>query len=273
MFEAQHGFDACQQFSPVDRLGQEFVGPAFQAPHLVFGAVEGRDHDDRNAGRCGITFDFPGDLVPVHDGHHDIQQDQVGVFRTCESEGFFPTVSRDDGIVVLAENGTDQFDVHGVVIHHQNLALARPGDGGGRFCSRWCGCLFNRRQSLTDAGQEGAGVDGFGDVVVAAGGQGVFPVAIHGQTREGDHRDIRQLRRLFETPGSAQAIQAGELDIHEDEVRMMPGSQFQTGFRLAGFQDLVVAEGQDAAHQLHVQVIVFDHQNGMGHVNLLLAAG
>ncbi len=57
-------------------LHQVVVGPGVQALDLVLNAVLGGEDED---GHVGGFADAPGHLNPVHDGEHQVQDDQVGV--------------------------------------------------------------------------------------------------------------------------------------------------------------------------------------------------
>ena len=70
-----------QQFLFVERFRYEVVGPGFETPDDVGRSVQRGQKDDRDVSCFRILFQLFGDLESVQTGHHDIQQDQIRLFR------------------------------------------------------------------------------------------------------------------------------------------------------------------------------------------------
>ena len=85
--EAQQVPHAYAQLGAVHRLAQEVFRPGLEASHLRLTVVTDRDHDDRNVPRRGVGLETLRERVPVHDGHHDVQQDEIGRIGGDAREG------------------------------------------------------------------------------------------------------------------------------------------------------------------------------------------
>ena len=77
-------------------------------------------------------------LVSVQIGHHDVQQDQVGVDLRDLFQRFEPARSGDDLVLRTAQHGFQQHDVRGDVVDSQNgVVFGLYGDvfhGGSGVC-------------------------------------------------------------------------------------------------------------------------------------------
>ena len=71
---AQVRADAREQLLHRERLGEVVVGAGVEAAHLVALGVERGDHDDRGL-LVGLA-QLLGDLVAVHAGEHEVEQDR-----------------------------------------------------------------------------------------------------------------------------------------------------------------------------------------------------
>ena len=61
----------------VDGLVDEIHRAFGQGARLAFGIVLGRDKNDRNTASVGVSLERGAHRIPIHAGHHHIQQDQV----------------------------------------------------------------------------------------------------------------------------------------------------------------------------------------------------
>ena len=86
--------------------------------------------------------------------------------------------------------------------------------------------------------EQAADFDGFGEKIVAAGGEGLLAVFFHGGGGEGD--DGGGESRGAEGGGGGMAVHAGYLDVHEDEVEVVAG-----GMSEGGLTDAIGAGGGD----------------------------
>lgn len=68
--------------------------------------------DDRNVLGRGVALDAGRQLVPVHSGHHDVQQNQIGRLPRGEGEKAF-----------LPEDHLQQLSVVALIVHNQHARL------------------------------------------------------------------------------------------------------------------------------------------------------
>jgi hypothetical protein len=73
----QRGADPSLQQHRVERLGQVVLRPELDAPDGAARLVIRGQDDDRHAAERLVPLERLEDLVAVHLGHHDVQQDQV----------------------------------------------------------------------------------------------------------------------------------------------------------------------------------------------------
>ena len=72
-------------------------------------------------------------------------------------------------------------------------------------------------------------------------------------------------RRRFELATDRQAIQRGQHDIEEQEVRMAGGGEGQRLLAAVGRQDLIALHGQTAAQDIDIHgLIIHDKEAGWG---------
>src|SRR3546814_873137 len=72
---------------------------------------------------------------------------------------------------------------------------------------------------VAEDGFEGGGVDGFGDVVVHAGGEAAVAVLFGGAGGHGDDGGVVDVAfEAADLGGGLEAVHAGHLDVHEDGV-------------------------------------------------------
>src|SRR5690606_7994163 len=129
-----------EQFELVDGLGDEVVGAAFAGLFDVAQFVEGGDHEDLDVAGGRVALELAADLEPAHAGHHDVQEDQVGVVSGNLLEGFDSVEGGDEPDRKAFEERLEQFDVLDVVIDDQDgrgRQGCRVGVGGG------CGVSHN----------------------------------------------------------------------------------------------------------------------------------
>ena len=61
-----------------------------------------RDHDDRQMPQLGVGLQVLEHLVPVHLGHHDVEQHQVEWLRAQQLQRLAPVIGRREVRVALA---------------------------------------------------------------------------------------------------------------------------------------------------------------------------
>ena len=75
---AQQRLNPHHQLLEIEGLGQVVVGAGVEAAHLVLGAAQGGEHQDRDARGPLVAPQPLAEGEAIHLGQHQIQQDQVG---------------------------------------------------------------------------------------------------------------------------------------------------------------------------------------------------
>src|SRR6185312_4869949 len=103
-----------------------------------------------------------------------------------------------------------------------------------------------------------------GDIGLTAAFADLFLVALHGKGGDGDDRDRLQGIILLDPFGDLEAGDLRQLNIHEDEVRMMGARQLERLHAVLGLQRRVAVRLQEIVKQLHVEIVVLDDQYPLG---------
>src|SRR5207253_784196 len=111
-------------------------------------------------------------------------------------------------------------------------------------------------QQVVDLPAKGGGIDRLGDVTDAAGREHALPVLDHGAGGERDHRDFPGVRVGLQPAGGLQPIKLGELDVHQDHVRVQPASQLDHLEPVPGGLDRMTVQLEEVPYQLQVQRVV-----------------
>src|SRR3954453_6760005 len=121
--------DAGDELWHLERLLDVIVGAGFEPDDDVDGVGAGRQHHDRN-GRG--PADLAADLEAVDAREHDVEEHEVGGFRSESGEGFGPVAGGRDGEPGVAQaDGRDLAD-RGVVFDEQD-----PGVHPRQYASRY----------------------------------------------------------------------------------------------------------------------------------------
>src|SRR5947207_1937279 len=131
-------------------------------------------------------------------------------------------------------------------------------------------CMATSRQTLVQIfphlRQQGARTERLGHIGVAAGGTGLLLIATQCVGGNDDDRDRLELGIGFEATRRLVAVENGELDVHQDQVRPMFLGLLQ---RLhAVFRDKHFVSGirQKIAKNLPIVFLVLDHEYALRHV-------
>ncbi|MNR16603.1 hypothetical protein D3C85_1332150 [compost metagenome] len=124
----------------VERLGDEVHRTGLQRLDLALHAGVGGDDDDRAVPGGRIVLQCSTDLIAVHAGHFDIQQDQRGLLQLRQSYALFPAGGEQDLSLIL-EHAAEQANAIGAVVDDQNHArsIVKPGHMGipiASYCRR-----------------------------------------------------------------------------------------------------------------------------------------
>ena len=91
--DAQHRAHARGERRMVDRLGQVLVAAGLEPGDHVLRVGHRGDHDDRRERERGVGAQPPADLDAVELGHHDVEQDQVGLSRRAAASPSSPSAA------------------------------------------------------------------------------------------------------------------------------------------------------------------------------------
>src|SRR5262249_36563304 len=99
-------------------------------PFDVAQLVERGDHQDHDPAGRRVGLQLFADFEAAELGHHDVQQDQVGLERGDLGQRVAAVDRHGDLAIEPAQIGFQQLDVGAVVIGDQNSALAAGGHHG-----------------------------------------------------------------------------------------------------------------------------------------------
>ena len=102
-----------------------------------------------------------------------------------------------------------------------------------------------------------ADVYGLGDVTVASGGQGSFPVSFHDPCRQGDHGDLIEFRNSLDQRGGLIPVDAWNPDVHEDQIGFFLLCGTDGTQPVIGFNHDVMVGLENPADQFFVLDVVF----------------
>lgn len=121
--------DPCHEFEAIDGLGEEVVGPGIDGSFDIANFIQCRHHDDGDVTEFSIRFDFFADLKAAHAGHHDVEDDDVGVDVGDALHGFEAVARGDDGARHVIEIGLKKFEVLFVVVDQKDGRGSGPEVG------------------------------------------------------------------------------------------------------------------------------------------------
>ena len=117
--------DACEQLRLVKRFHDEVVCPGLERLQLLLSAARGDHHYGKEL-RSRRRADAPAQLISVHLGHDDVEQDQIGPrLERQPLESLRSRVDALDLIAACAEHRLEQVDVRSGVVHDQNAGERR----------------------------------------------------------------------------------------------------------------------------------------------------
>src|SRR6266568_797829 len=134
-------------------------------------------------------------------------------------------------------------------------------------CSLPCDGYGSRlRQVFTNLGQERTWAEGLRDIAVATSLERLD--VIPAQLVRG-HSDVLDLLERLVSPDPAcglVSVEAGELDIHEDQVGELRFGRLHPFFPGHRFDDLIADTREQVTHDAPVILFVFDDQDPLAHV-------
>src|SRR6266550_7101340 len=119
----------------------------------------------------------------------------------------------------------------------------------------------NLHQVRRDRRQELPVRQRLGDITITPGRGDALLVAFHRQGSESNYRNGAGRMVGLELRGGLEAVHAGQLDVHQDQVGLHVASQRQPVLGVRGTHHGVARRFQQKFYQLHVGGVVFDDQN------------
>ena len=113
---SQHRLDPGQNLLHFKGFGDVVIGAGFQAVDLVVGLALGGEHDD---GGLGLSPDSLAHSPAVHDGHHHIQQHQVGLDGPELGKALSAVGSHRHGVALLFQIHLQQFRDIAVILRDE----------------------------------------------------------------------------------------------------------------------------------------------------------
>ncbi len=198
-----------------------------------------------------------GHLVAVHARHHDVEQDEVGRLRGPRGRAPPRRWRRSSR---RKPSGASMTSSSSRLWRSSSTIRTRAGR------SAMSGIGVHAPDQLSrDGRQEVLVAHRLGDVAVAPGGANALLVALHRQGGEGDHRNGARRLVPLEQRGGLEAVHAGKLDVHQDQVGLLVARQRQPGLGVRRAEHGVARRLQQEDRQRHVGGVVLDDQD-LGHV-------
>ena len=119
---AQDGADAGDDLFESEGLGDVVVTTGTQTGHLVLGGV--LCGQEEHGGGGAVFAQAAGHLEAVHAGHHDVQDNEVGVFGVRLFEGFAAVAGGNYFKTGETQGGGEQFKNVELVINDEQLSSA-----------------------------------------------------------------------------------------------------------------------------------------------------
>jgi hypothetical protein len=116
----EDGFHACDKLPGTERLDDIIIRPQCQPRDTVDLFSPGGQHQDGNIGELS---DLSAHLPPVHDGEHQIQDDENGLMPLCQLDSLLAIISDDRFESFSLEIEYHQRGGLLIVLHDQNRTL------------------------------------------------------------------------------------------------------------------------------------------------------
>ncbi len=123
-FDAQHGFDASDEFPFFEGFADVVIGSNFQAFDTAGGIGSHGDEHDGNEGVDGHSLDDPACFDSAESGHEDIEQHEVHAPLAHDFYGFLSVRGGKNLMSSPAQDGTDGLSSHAVIVGHHHLGGA-----------------------------------------------------------------------------------------------------------------------------------------------------
>ena len=127
----EHSAHACYQLLDAEGLGYVVVGAQLQPAHFVALFQLGCKHDDR---RIRLLREEPHEVVAAHFRHHQVKEDEVGLFEARHMERVAPVGRFNHAVALALEVEAHHFAKIGFIVNYKNCLnheLSAPPCGCG----------------------------------------------------------------------------------------------------------------------------------------------
>ena len=190
-----------------------------------------RDHHHRQEARRLVRADAPADLVAVHLGHEDVEQDEADAARRNALERLGAGRGRHDVVPARSQHRLEQADVLRQVVDDQDRASLTPS-------------LRGAAEDRANLLRELADVQRLLDVGVEARRQEALSVVLHGERGECDDRDLAGAGLGAQPRERLHAVHARQLDVHEHEVGPVRARELDAVLGVGGAEGAVARDSR-----------------------------
>ena len=224
--------DAAFQNNPVGAFGKFGV---FLWAHVARG-----EHDDGNAVATFACAQMLEEFEAVHDGHHQIEEDEGGHPLGHAVEGFLTVGSLEDVPAFAREHGFHHAARVAVVVDEQHGAAA---------------CVY--LEARGGAAQLGP-VYRLDEIVGRAEREAEALFVHHGRHDDGR---VGKLRVRAYGVKDGPAIHMRHFDVQQDGARFQRAGELQAGLAVGGAADIETFAGEDACHEVARGGIIVHHDD------------
>ncbi len=121
--KGQMGLDASDDLFELKGFGDVIHSPGRESLDFIFRLIEGAEKDHRYLPKYGIFLKFFANLVPVHTGHVDIQENKIRSISLRRLESELSLGEGIDMISLFPEHVSQELQVLGSVIHDHDFLL------------------------------------------------------------------------------------------------------------------------------------------------------
>ena len=122
-FALEAGVDARMQDAGFERFGKIIIRAFFDSLYNAFQVVVRRDDNDGNVPHGRVSFGLVKNREAIHDGHHDIEQHEVGRCLLYLFQCLLPVDGCYDLVIQFRKFLFKIIDIEGFVIHDQDAGL------------------------------------------------------------------------------------------------------------------------------------------------------
>src|SRR4029450_6270435 len=102
---------------------------------------------------------------------------------------------------------------------------------------------------------------GLGDIALAAPLAEALLIALHGESRDGDHRDTLQLVVFLQPLRDFEPRYLRKLNVHEDQAWALPAGGPPGLPAVSRLERLVAVRVEEIVEELHIELVILDDQD------------